>query len=479
MKNYRFAFYTTNKTRTKIWGNFLAQGAKVHGDIVDLVSKKALPLPTDYDGGGSIGLNSSTSNLMQFNLEAGKHFLFLDKGYFGRGIYWRIAVDAWQPLAYFQRFMRAPDRLNQLNKLSDGDQIEIKPFQEVSANAPIVLAGACQNYSNFFGLGNVNSYHLRILQQLRECTSRPLIYRPNPSWYRQHNEEFEPIHELVKDTTLSTGGLFMSVLKDCHLLVTHGTSAAVSALLNGTPSMVLGEGVARSMSMGPIWGDIETPYWPLDKERKQFFADLAYCQWTMGEFRSGEAWEEIRLILSALEGSAHDPVLDDLLNQYRIMHKSPKYFRGISTVNSRYEIGQLIIKTNSISLLDYGSGKGDQYKDPHNLQKSWRLPVTCYDPGVPRFSVLPKGKFDGVICCDVMEHVPEHAVEDTLKAIFSFAKKFVFFVITTVPAKKTLPDGRNCHVTIKPESWWQERMSPYCRKGLRVWLTTKGGDDDE
>jgi 2-polyprenyl-3-methyl-5-hydroxy-6-metoxy-1,4-benzoquinol methylase len=30
-----------------------------------------------------------------------------------------------------------------------------------------------------------------------------------------------------------------------------------------------------------------------------------------------------------------------------------------------------------------------------------------YDPGYPKHSALPKGKYDGVICTDVIEHIDE------------------------------------------------------------------------
>jgi Methyltransferase domain len=472
MKQYRFAFYTTEKARTKYWGEILALGAKVHGDVVDLMPKSDM-LPPDYDGGGSLGLSMSTRRALDAHLEAGRHYLLFDKGYFGRGMYWRVSVDAWQPLAYFQRFKRAPDRFKELG-------IRTESFQKASDEGPIVFAGACQNYSNFFKLGNVNEYNANVLNLLRQNTKRPIVYRPNPSWFKNHHDEFQPVHELFAGVTLSVGGSFKDVLKDCHLMVTHGTSAAVFALQNGVSSMVLGEGIAKPLSLGPTWDSIEVPYWPSDKERQQFFNDLAYCQWTIDELKSGEAWQELRLIFAAIEGNHKDPVLDDVLNQYKIMHKSPKYFRGISTCNYRSEIGRLIRKTVSDSLLDFGSGKGLQYQDPYLLQVSWGIEkITCYDPGVPEFSTLPTGKFDAVICCDVMEHVPEHAVKETLATIFSLAKKFVFFVITTAPAKKELPDGRNCHVTVKPEEWWLDQIAE--AKGssdIYVRVITKGEDNE-
>jgi hypothetical protein len=58
----------------------------------------------------------------------------------------------------------------------------------------------------------------------------------------------------------------------------------------------------------------------------------------------------------------------------------------------------------------------------------------------------------------VLEHVPEHDVPETLRRLCNFAHKFVFLTVATSPAKKRLPDGRNCHLTIRPEAWWWEQI---------------------
>ena len=33
--------------------------------------------------------------------------------------------------------------------------------------------------------------------------------------------------------------------------------------------------------------------------------------------------------------------------------------------------------------------------------------IHLYDPGVEEYSIYPKNKHDGVICTDVLEHIPE------------------------------------------------------------------------
>ena len=141
----------------------------------------------------------------------------------------------------------------------------------------------------------------------------------------------------------------------------------------------------------------------------------------------------------------------DLIDQYRLMHDAG-HFPGHSINKHADSIKYLINKTQSRTILDYGCGKGRQYAEL-NLHKYWNVEPSLYDPAT--FPEKPEGMFDAVICTDVLEHVPENQLEDTLREIFSYAKKFVFLSICTREAKKHLPDGRNCHLTVKPELWWQ------------------------
>jgi hypothetical protein len=48
----------------------------------------------------------------------------------------------------------------------------------------------------------------------------------------------------------------------------------------------------------------------------------------------------------------------------------------------------------------------------NSMKEYWGVEsIRCYDPGYPPFSTLPEGRFDGVICTDVLEHCPEELKE--------------------------------------------------------------------
>lgn len=148
------------------------------------------------------------------------------------------------------------------------------------------------------------------------------------------------------------------------------------------------------------------------------------------------------------------------LEQYRQMHMAG-HFPGHSTRKWAADIGALIKKYDAKTLLDYGSGKGMQY-DQQLLHEGWGVAKpTLYDPAVKGLDLLPNPMrpFDGVICCDVLEHLENKEIADAIFDVLIRADKFAFFSISTRKAKKTLPDGRNAHLTIQAEDWWHGMFS--------------------
>ena len=73
----------------------------------------------------------------------------------------------------------------------------------------------------------------------------------------------------------------------------------------------------------------------------------------------------------------------------------------------------------------------------HNIADFWKIQkYFLYDPGVKNFSKYPSKKADGVICIDVVEHIPERDVIKFIEELFRLANKFIFVVIACYPAKK-------------------------------------------
>jgi hypothetical protein len=144
---------------------------------------------------------------------------------------------------------------------------------------------------------------------------------------------------------------------------------------------------------------------------------------------------------------------------------SEKTFDGRSLPRQAHRIKPLIARSAAHTILDYGCGKGTQYRNApimqagvvrwHSIQEYWGVEsIRCYDPAYEPYSELPEGRFDGVICTDVLEHCPEQDLDWIIDGFFSFAGKFVYANVACYPARKTLPNGENAHCTIQPSGFW-------------------------
>lgn len=157
-------------------------------------------------------------------------------------------------------------------------------------------------------------------------------------------------------------------------------------------------------------------------------------------------------------------------------NQNEKFLAGKLTAENVQGIARMVDwwhKTSGLTtqprLLDYGSGKGYQYLS-RRIHEEWggSLPY-CYDPGVFHFSKRPKGRFDGIICTDVMEHLEEQDVLDVLADLRAYATKpaFLYMTICCRKAWKKFDDGSNLHKTIKPPEWW-EPLIKHAFKGSEV-----------
>ena len=145
------------------------------------------------------------------------------------------------------------------------------------------------------------------------------------------------------------------------------------------------------------------------------------------------------------------------LDDYIKMHKQPNMMQGRQLVPHKDNIYRMIVETDTYSLLDFGSGKGLQYSIDM-AHKDWGIHPRLYDPAVEGIDQLPEGRFEGVICTSVMEHIPEEEVWDTLWLIYRYAAKMVYFSISLNPSSHLLSDGTSIHCTIKSEHWWLHRI---------------------
>lgn len=149
----------------------------------------------------------------------------------------------------------------------------------------------------------------------------------------------------------------------------------------------------------------------------------------------------------------------------RVMHSQGMY--GIAGTKNRAGLnvelaGRLVLGIyqslkRPITLLDYGAGNGDMVDAMNDIFKI--CTADGYDPFHDRWA----GKedvavHDIVLCTDVMEHVEEQCVENTIRWIANHSRYGAMFVICVEQAFKHLPNGQNAHVTIKNAYWWRQKL---------------------
>jgi hypothetical protein len=108
------------------------------------------------------------------------------------------------------------------------------------------------------------------------------------------------------------------------------------------------------------------------------------------------------------------------------------------------------------TILDFGCGRGTFKTKMEEVVPG--ITIFEYDPGVRGKDELLNAQVDYVVCTDVMEHVEEQFVDETLHVIRDRALYGAFFNIDCNLSKSSLPDGRNTHITVKPPMWWLEKL---------------------
>lgn len=223
--------------------------------------------------------------------------LFFDKGYTrdrgegGHTEWTRISVNDSHPLAYMMRERRPKDRLHELG-------IKWRDRQNARAGH-ILIATSSQKYNDFHGLGDAYEHASTLVQRISKMIGdrvqklnpligdHQIIYRPKPS--------ASPVRPIGGASTSHAGTSIKDALRGAFLLVTHGASAAMDAIVAGVPAVSLGPSIAAPVCSRELdEATLAEPHWPMDAERGDWARAMAYCQFTLAEMRSGLAWDILK-----------------------------------------------------------------------------------------------------------------------------------------------------------------------------------------
>ena len=270
-------YYQKGHSRSTHIAKSMEAGIKACGDKPILRRHDEYNGNPDCDAAVFYGFIVPLPNAMRDYKAAGKSAVHIDLGYWGRVEggrmegYHKVAVNDRHPHEYLMNSDMPSDRVSRFG-------LRAQPWRKNGKH--ILVAGMSSKNARSLGIQS-RSWEMSVIEALKSVTDRPIIYRPKPG-----DRAAGPIG----GTEYARHGPFEQYLDDCHAVVTHHSNAAIDAALFGVPVFSkTGAGVHFGLTN---FGDIESPIYP--DNRQQVINNLAYCQWTPAEMRSGECWQHLK-----------------------------------------------------------------------------------------------------------------------------------------------------------------------------------------
>jgi hypothetical protein len=295
-------YVSEGKPREIMLAKALAEGCKQHKDELEIRytadygetpdgSDRRWPGPMRGDDVACFfGVKGRSRQIFDDHRRMGKATLYFDKGLtrekgdeadVGHTKFSRIYVNDVHPASYMMSHKRGDKRWSKIKRYT----YKHRPYP----GGHVLICSSSQKYHDFHGLGNKEEYAQGLISQITKLTKRHLIYRPKPS----SHEEVPEIVRVGGASFSSRASNIDAALKGCHVVVTHGATAAMDAIMAGVPAICLGKCVTTPVA-GDMLAQVEAPEFPGDDLRQKWLNAMAYCQWTREELQSGEAWEDLK-----------------------------------------------------------------------------------------------------------------------------------------------------------------------------------------
>lgn len=197
---------------------------------------------------------------------AGRDWYYADNAYyFGRGTHFRITRNR---LMHDGLGRAGPERFAKFG-------CELRPWR--TRGDHVVLATQSETFYRDRHQVSRGAWTDRIVAELAQHTRRAVIVCHKPDAAASGNAATHPGLE--------------AALVGAWALVTHSSSAAVKAILDGVP--VFCDPICMAASVGRTsLAEIERPVFP--GWREQWLWNLAANQWTWREIESGRAWRDLQ-----------------------------------------------------------------------------------------------------------------------------------------------------------------------------------------
>ncbi len=216
------------------------------------------------------GMTAHTLALIDRCRREGRDWYYADNAYYlGRGAYFRVTRNAYQ---HDGSGTAGPARLRRFG-------LSVKPWRAAGREV-LVTTQSELFYRLHLGLSRAD-WLADTVARLGSATGRPIQVCHKPVATRSHNA--------------AAAAGFEAALAGAHALVTHSSSTAVKALVEGVPVFCTGPCAASPMGLADL-ARIEAPHYPEDREA--WLRVLAANQWTRHEIADGSCWRQMTEVRS-------------------------------------------------------------------------------------------------------------------------------------------------------------------------------------
>ncbi len=260
-----------------------AHGAKICNVATERVDEgKFNGYRSGFDMVAYCGMDGYARQILDTYTKRKVRVLLIDKGLIrnnNKSSHNRVCIDCATPNLYLMRKNRPDDRWQALY------QPLWPKRQPTPAYGRVLYANNSQVVHDFWGLGNAQTYAEYVFRNLREVhAAEQLEYRPKRSldWHSIRRVRMSLPPDTIEDA-----------LRRCKLLVTYGSSCAINAIMRGIPVIALGKCASDPVCPNKTFMSAHHPIFPSDSKRYQWLSNLAYAQWSLDEFRSGQMMQFI------------------------------------------------------------------------------------------------------------------------------------------------------------------------------------------
>ena len=232
-----------------------------------------------HETNGSILVRGiAAGKIIDWMQQQNRDYYFIETGYLGnypslnnrtgRKIYHRIVKNSMQ----HNKIMSVPsDRWEKLVKWN-----EFLRYQgwKYPGNKILIVAPS-EKPCKYYGI-NKQQWLDSTVKTLKKHTDRPIVIREKASRAERTNDT-----------------IYNSFDQDIYCVVTYNSIAAVEAVAYGIPAIALAPTAAQPVC-GNKLQDIETPYRPSEDFVQTWLNHIAYCQFSLDEMISGQAWELVK-----------------------------------------------------------------------------------------------------------------------------------------------------------------------------------------